>query len=323
MQYFKKGIILKRMKGFYYVEVEGSVHLCRIKGNLFQHSSHSKGAVGDQVQVDLEASEDAGWIHEVLPRKTVLSRSDERSIEHVLVANADILLIVTAIQDPPFRPGLVDRFLVMAQKGGLQPILVLNKTDLGLPSKILEIKACYENLECLVFPTSVNRSEGLEALKNKILGKTSVLAGHSGVGKSSLLKALFPQWNVRIGAVSEGTGKGQHTTTLAEMHPLPGGGYLVDTPGIRTLEPHGVSSAELDSFFVEFEPYLGKCRFKSCSHRHEPECCIKEAVTEGKIHPLRYRSYCDLWESNQPTSSTKSPAPHKRAHPQKPSNRRR
>ena len=272
--------------------------LCRIRGNLFKESSYiNKIAVGDEVVVDLTAAEDAGWILRIFPRRTKLSRRPNVGYpEQVLVSNADTLLMVASMRTPPFRAGLVDRLLVAASCGGLEPVLILSKADLATPDEISPIENLYSSLGYTILVTSILESRGLESLRDLLQNRTTVLSGHSGVGKSSLIKALFPDWEIRIGRISNKSGKGRHTTRMAEMFRIPIGGFIVDTPGIRELEPL-VTPNELDSHFVEFVPYLGQCKFKGCTHIHEPQCLIKDAVTSKKITEQRYKSYCTLFES--------------------------
>ena len=272
--------------------------LCRIRGNLFEESSYiNKIAVGDEVEVDLTAAEDAGWILRMFPRRTKLSRRPSVGYpEQVLVSNADTLLMVASMRTPPFRGGLVDRLLVAASCGGLEPVLILSKADLATSDEISPIENLYSSLGYTILVTSIPESRGLESLRDLLQNRTTVLSGHSGVGKSSLIKALFPDWEIRIGRISNKSGKGRHTTRMAEMFRIPIGGFIVDTPGIRELEPM-VTPNELDSHFVEFVPYLGQCKFKACTHIHEPQCLIKDAVASKKIAEQRYKSYCTLFES--------------------------
>ncbi len=294
------GVVLKRTRSFYYVDVgEPEPRLCRIRGNLFETSRYDQRvAVGDQVRLDLSAAEDAGWILEILPRHSKLSRtSREGSTEQVLVANAETLLIVAAVRKPDFRQGLTDRLIVAALAGNLTPVLVLNKTDLASPEATAAIQELYEGLGYEVLLTSATEAQGLPALRKRLQERTTVLSGHSGVGKSSLVKALFPDWDIRIGHVNHKVGKGRHTTVLAEMYPLPEGGYLVDTPGIREFEPAGVTRTNLDTFFNELAPYRTQCRFVGCSHQHEPECAVKEALAAGQLRPSRYESFVAFWQS--------------------------
>ena len=272
--------------------------LCRIRGNLFEESSYiNKIAVGDEVEVDLTAAEDAGWILRIFPRRTKLSRRPSVGYpEQVLVSNADTLLMVASMRTPPFRGGLVDRLLVAASCGGLEPVLILSKSDLATSDEISPIENLYSSLGYTILVTSIPECRGLESLRDLLQNRTTVLSGHSGVGKSSLIKALFPDWEIRIGRISNKSGKGRHTTRMAEMFRIPIGGFIVDTPGIRELEPL-VTPNELDSHFVEFVPYLGQCKFKGCTHIHEPQCLIKDAVASKKIAEQRYKSYCTLFES--------------------------
>jgi len=272
--------------------------LCRIRGNLFEESSYiNKIAVGDEVEVDLTAAEDAGWILRMFPRRTKLSRRPSVGYpEQVLVSNADTLLMVASMRTPSFRGGLVDRLLVAASCGGLEPVLILSKADLATSDEISPIENLYSSLGYTILVTSIPESRGLESLRDLLQNRTTVLSGHSGVGKSSLIKALFPDWEIRIGRISNKSGKGRHTTRMAEMFRIPIGGFIVDTPGIRELEPL-VTPNELDSHFVEFVPYLGQCKFKGCTHIHEPQCLIKDAVASKKITEQRYKSYCTLFES--------------------------
>ncbi|MEK9703752.1 MAG: ribosome small subunit-dependent GTPase A [Deltaproteobacteria bacterium] len=295
---FQKGIVRKRTRSFYYVDCEGETRLCRVKGNLFQESRYDeKIAVGDLVEIDLDASEDAGWIHKILPRKSRLSRHiPERQLEQVIVANADQILIVASLKKPDFRNGVVDRLLVAGLRGDLEPILILNKTDLGSEVEFLKIRDLYNDLGYRVLGISAKQGIGIEEVRDSLKNKISVLAGHSGVGKSSLVKALYPDWEIRIGAVNQKVGKGRHTTTLAEMFPLPEGGFLVDTPGVRELRPWDVEQSELDQYFVEFD-VRENCHFSSCSHRHEPNCAVLASLEAGQIHPLRYNSYLALYNS--------------------------
>ena len=272
--------------------------LCRIRGNLFEESSYkNKIAVGDEVEVDLTAAEDAGWIIRIFPRRTKLSRRPSVGYpEQVFVSNADTLLMVASMRTPPFRGGLVDRLLVAASCGGLEPVLILSKADLATSDEISPIENLYSSLGYTILVTSIPESRGLESLRDLLKNRITVLSGHSGVGKSSLIKALFPDWEIRIGRISNKSGKGRHTTRMAEMFRIPIGGFIVDTPGIRELEPL-VTPNELDSHFVEFVPYLGQCKFKGCTHIHEPQCLIKDAVASKKIKEQRYKSYCTLFES--------------------------
>ena len=297
---FSTGVVLRRTRSFYYVDLgQAEPRLCRIRGNLFQdNASEARVAVGDVVVVEPDAAEDAGWIRELQPRHSRLARRSREGLpEQTLVANAEQLLIVAALKRPEFRHGVVDRLIVAGLDGGLTPVLVLNKADLGETQETTTIQKLYSDLGYNVLLTSATVPSGLNELRACLWQRTSVLAGHSGVGKSSLVKALYPDWEIRVGTVNQKRGKGRHTTTMAQMFRLPKGGYLVDTPGIRELEPLGVTRKTLDQNFVEFATLRTQCRFASCSHRHEPDCAVQQGVAEGAISAVRYRSYVAFWES--------------------------
>ena len=295
----KIGIVVRRTKSFYYVDVGKSKPLfCRIRGKLFSENTQQNiVAVGDKVELDQSIKNKLGLILKILPRRTKFSRRNKiGEPEQILASNADSLIMVASIKSPPFRAGLLDRFLVAGSCGGMETFLILSKTDLVSYKEIKPITELYSSLGCTVILSSAYESKGLNKIKKLIQNKTSILSGHSGVGKSSLISALFPQWDIRIGKINEKSGKGRHTTIMAEMFRLPHGGYIIDTPGIRSFQPN-VTRNELDSHFVDFSPYLGECKFKSCTHPHEPLCKIKEAVTKKKITPQRYKSYCSLFDS--------------------------
>jgi len=293
------GTVIKLTKSFYYVDIgKKKPFLCNVRGSLFFEKSHENIiSVGDQVEINLSNSEKSGSIYRILPRRTKLSRRNSLGdSEQVLVSNADTLLIVASLKSPPFRMGLIDRFLVAGSCGGLDPILVLSKADLVTSKEINPIKELYSSLGYTVLITSVYKTIGLKSLLNLITNRFSVLSGHSGVGKSSLISAILPKFKIGIGQINYKSGKGRHTTIMSEMFNLPKGGSIVDTPGIRSLEPM-VDKQELDLHFTEFKPFLGKCKFKVCSHRHEPMCKIKEGVISKKITEQRYKSYCRIFDS--------------------------
>jgi len=293
------GTVIRRTNNFYYVDIgDSELRLCHIRANLFHGNPKTNlVAVGDEVEIDSTDSGKAGWILKMLPRRTKLSRRQSSdSAEQVMASNADKVLVVASIRSPPFRNVLIDRFFVAGSYGGLENVLILSKADLSTEEDISSIKNLYHSLGYNVLVTSIPESKGLDSLRELMHKQTSVLCGHSGVGKSSLIRALYPNWEINIGAVSEKSGKGRHTTRMAEMFRLPSGGFIVDTPGIREFQPT-VEPDKLDLHFVEFLPYLGECRFKSCTHRHEPKCAVKQAYVEQKITEKRYKSYLTIYES--------------------------
>jgi ribosome biogenesis GTPase / thiamine phosphate phosphatase len=267
-------------------------------------------AVGDRVRLRME-DDGTALITDILPRKNQLSRrAAGRRVgkEQVIAANVDAAWCVQATFKPKFNAGFVDRFLVMAEAYHLAAGIVLNKADLleGEPraQEVLAFwRGLYEGLGYPVLLTSAATGEGAEAFGETLRGKLSVVAGPSGVGKSSLLNAVDPALGLRTGAVSEKTQKGKHTTTFATLYrlslpPVDGKeGYVVDTPGIREYGIWDMEPAELGGYFVEFRPFLPHCRFPDCTHDHEPGCAVGEAVDEGLIAPERYGSYLNILAS--------------------------
>jgi ribosome biogenesis GTPase len=237
-------------------------------------------------------------IEKIGERRTVLTRSvpgDSRRVQ-MIASNVDLVLVVTAVREPPLRPAFIDRMLIGASRGGMDAAICVNKIDLD-PEGDLEATKVYESVGFPVVRVSVLERTGIEALRQLLAGRTTVFAGHSGVGKSSLLAALQPGIEIRIGAVSERTGKGTHTTTSASLIPLDFGGYVVDTPGIRTFGVVGLEMHEVGHHYPEMRDRLSGCRYKTCSHTHEPQCRVKEAVESGEIAALRYASYEKIVES--------------------------
>lgn len=268
-------------------------------------------AVGDRVTLRME-DDGTGLITAIQPRRNQLSRrAAGRRVgrEHVIAANVDAAWCVQSTFKPKFNAGFVDRLLVMAEAYHLDAGLVINKADLleGQPraqEAIAFWKGLYEGLGYPVLLTSAETGEGVEAFRAALQGRTSVVAGPSGVGKSSLLNAVDPSLDLRTGEVSAKTQKGKHTTTFATLYPLAlpaeaGGsaGYVVDTPGIREYGIWDMAPAELGGYFVEFRPYIPACRFPDCTHDHEPGCAVTEAVDAGLISPERYGSYLNILES--------------------------
>jgi ribosome biogenesis GTPase len=263
-------------------------------------------AVGDVVRFEVLAGEATeGMIVEVLLRRTKLSRKvqsgpyDSNPYEDIVAANIDQVVIVASVQHPPLRPGLIDRYLVAAGKGELDPIICLNKMDLVEPPEIEPTANIYRELGYPVILTSARLRHGMDELRQRLRDVTSVLAGHSGVGKSTLLKQLHPGIQVKTAEVNAKTGRGKHTTTAAELVRLPSGGYVIDTPGIRQFGLWDLTPEDVQTYFVDIAKYGQDCRFRNCSHTVEPGCAVREAVQQRLIHPLRYQSFLKLQEESK------------------------
>lgn len=249
-------------------------------------------AAGDVVWFRPEGK-DEGIIERVEPRRGVVSRTS-RGRQHVLVANVDQLIIVTSAAEPRIKPNLIDRLLVTAEKGGIRPIICINKIDLIEPADLMPLVGVYAQLGYDIVLVSARQNIGIDRLRDWLAGAESVVSGQSGVGKSSLLNAVEPDLELRVQSVSAETQKGRHTTTTAELIPLSFGGYVVDTPGIRQFQLWDVIPEEVAGFFRELRPYVSRCRFPDCTHTHEDACAVKDAVADGWIDARRYESYVQI-----------------------------
>ncbi|MCW8924726.1 MAG: ribosome small subunit-dependent GTPase A [Xanthomonadales bacterium] len=258
---------------------------------------------GDEVVVDV-ADDDSLVVESIRERRNCFVRSDDRQRRRIVAANLDRVLIVVASRPLPSRD-LMERYLLAVHSLGIEPVIVLNKVDLEVPAgetaagtEVLAHMPDYEALGYTVIRTSCKGAPGISNLHPVLHDRTSILVGQSGVGKSSLINQLLPDLELQTGALSNATGKGTHTTTTTIMYRFTGGGFLIDSPGvweygIWKLEPH-----ELAAGFIEFQPWLGQCRFNNCLHATEPDCAIKQAVADIKIRQWRYDAYLRLLEQN-------------------------
>jgi len=252
-------------------------------------------AVGDRVWFRPGGSAgEEGVIEKVDGRRGTITRGYRRR-EHVIAANVDQVLIVSAFEEPGLKLPLVDRYLISAETGGVRPIIVLNKSDLVDLAPYQWVVGLYTQLGYEIIVTSAATGQGIPRLKELLAQGVTAFSGQSGVGKSSLLNAIQPGLNLKIREVSGWTAKGKHTTTTAELIRLETGGHVVDTPGLRQFELWGVVPGEVEGHFVEFRPYIPQCKFPDCSHTHEAECAVKDAVHWGQIHFGRYESYLKLY----------------------------
>ena len=274
----------------------GQILRCGVRRVLKNLASDERNVVacGDRVWV-LPGLNHEGVIERIEPRHGVLTRSS-RQREQVLVANVDQLVIVMALAEPGFKPHLVDRYLASAEQGGLQPILCLNKADL-VPDQVeyQPVIGFYSQLHIPTILTSTKTGQGIERLRQLLPGRQTVFSGQSGVGKSSLLNAIQPGLGLQVREVSDVNQKGKHTTTTAQLLPLEQGGWVVDTPGIRTLALWDIMAQEVEGFFPEFRPYVPLCAFPDCTHIHEERCAIQQAVGLRYLHDQRYFSYLGLF----------------------------
>jgi ribosome biogenesis GTPase / thiamine phosphate phosphatase len=250
-------------------------------------------AAGDRVWIRPSLG-DEGFIERVEPRHGPLTRAS-RGREHVLVANVDQVVIVMALVEPDLKPHLIDRYLVSAEQGGIAPLICLNKADLVDHAACQPLIGLYSQLGIPTLLTSAATGLGVERLRQWLVGRETVFAGQSGVGKSSLLNAIQPDLGLRVREVSETTQKGRHTTTTAELIRLDFGGWVVDTPGIRQFALWDVLPEELEGFFPEFRPYVPLCAYPDCTHTHEDRCAVKAAVVRRQISDNRYTSYLGMF----------------------------
>ena len=303
------GLVISHSKKWAFVQRDGSeeVETCRISASLGDRRS-TPVAAGDRVLVEI--IEDAPTVLAVAPRRSRLSRL---AIEHshvdeqIFAANIDYLVIVVAVAKPSPKQGLIDRYLISAEVGNVSPIICLNKID--LIEKEPELVQFYREIDVPVVMSSCETGEGIEELREVLRGKWTVFAGHSGVGKSSLLNCLAPDLKIATREVSDRNEKGKHTTTLSQLHVLDNELFVVDTPGIRQLGLWNVSPEEVGFYFPEIAELGEGCKFRDCTHIHEPECRVREALEAGDLIAQRYQSYLrireDLQESAQGPGSGK------------------
>lgn len=278
-----QGKIIKGIAGFYYVIVEGKgIYECKAKG-IFRNKS-IKPLVGDNVEIDIiDEEQKKGNITQILERENELIRP--------AVANVDQAMIVFAVKQPDPNLNLLDRFLVMMEFQNIETIICFNKTDIGDEDFMSELKDIYTGAGYKVIFASAAEDEGIETVKKALDNKSTVFAGPSGVGKSSMLNALTKDYKMETGAISEKIGRGKHTTRHSEIFNIAENTYVFDTPGFSSLFVPGMTKEKLEDCFPEFIQYTDKCRFVGCAHISEPDCAVKEALEDGKIADGRYENY--------------------------------
>jgi ribosome biogenesis GTPase len=297
------GVVLRAQSGFFWVQTPEGLIACKLRGRLKrERQSTDIAVIGDDVEITIVGVGE-GAIEAVLPRRSRLARraAGTRGVEDVIVANVNQVLLVFACAQPAFTPRMLDRYLVICEYSELDPIIVATKADLVSPDEAHALLAPYERVGYRAILVSTHTGQGIDEVRRSLAGRISVVTGKSGVGKSSLLNAVVPELNLATSAVSALLGKGRHTTTVAELHPLSldGGGYVADTPGIREIGLWNLPPEDLDWCFRELRPYLGECYFAGCTHIHEPDCAVRAAVTSGDVDPVRYDSYVRLRAGDQ------------------------
>jgi ribosome biogenesis GTPase len=275
---------------------DGHEYVCQVRQVLKSLTTDQRHVVaaGDRVGIRPE-SHGTGMIHSVLPRSSTLCRTS-RGRQHVIVTNVDRLLIVVSAAQPDLKPGLIDRFLLTAERFGIRPFICINKVDLIDPTELQPLVGVFSQAGYPVVLTSVVTGQGIPFLRALIATGGTALAGQSGVGKSSLLNRVEPGLGLRVGEVSRDNDKGKHTTTAAQLIPLATGSFVVDTPGIRQFQLWDISAAEVAGLMPELRPYVSHCRYPNCRHLNEDDCAVKDAVADGRIDARRYDSYCVLVE---------------------------
>lgn len=283
-----RGKIIRGIGGFYYVHTEsGIVYECRAKG-IFRKEK-IKPLVGDNAEISvLDETEKTGNLDRILPRRNTLIRP--------AVANVDQALVLFAAASPKPNLNLLDRFLISMEQQAIPVLICFNKMDLVGTEELDALKRAYELCGCRLFFASIAEGTGVEELEKILQGRTTVVAGPSGVGKSSLTNVLQKEVRMEVGEVSRKIDRGRHTTRHTELLALGQDTYFLDTPGFSSLYLQGIEYEELKQYFGEFEPYMPYCRFQGCMHIHEPDCAVKQALAEGKISRSRYDNYVLLAE---------------------------
>ena len=291
------GLVTRLQAGFYSVYIDHHEITCRLRGrHKKKRLNEDIVAVGDRVRIHL-LDDGSGVIEEIHPREKAFFRmapSARGEYKQILLANPDQVLIVFSCTDPEPSLRMLDRFLVITEKQHIPVVIVANKVDLTGIREARKLFAVYPQLGYEVLFTSAKKKRNIDKLKERLIGKISAFSGPSGAGKSSLLNQIQPELGLCIGRLKSSSKKGRHTTVVRQLFPLKEGGFVADMPGLRSLSLWDTEPEELDGYFPEIRCLVADCRFNDCSHINEPDCAVKQAVTEGKINPLRYDSYVRL-----------------------------
>jgi ribosome biogenesis GTPase len=289
-----RGLIIRAQSGFYTVKTGSDLVTCQLRGRLKRGKREGDiVAVGDWVQTT-QVNQNTGMIEDVEPRTRKFIRmapNPQGEYQQIFIANPDQVVLVFSCAAPAPRLGMLDRFLIIAEKQGVPALVVANKVDLVSRQQRDNLFGHYPPIGYEVVYTSVKTGEGIPEFKIRLHDKISLLIGPSGVGKTSLLNTVQPGLGLKIRQVSQATSKGKHTTVVREMFPLEEGGYVADTPGLKALAFWDIEPEELDGYFPEMRELVQNCQFNDCTHINEPDCAIISAVERGLIHPERYRSY--------------------------------
>ena len=299
-----KGTVIKSTGSWYHVQTKDEVYQCRVTGKFRIEGLKLTNpvAVGDQVMIQLGKDEEVwGTIKKILPRKNYVVRQSPRKkhFVHLLASNVDQAVLLVTIVEPKLKQGFIDRFLLMTEPYDIPVTIVFNKCDLYEEQDLdiyLYMKAIYESIGYQVLLCSALEGEGLDELREVLKDKVSLVAGQSGVGKSTIVNAIDDNLDIDTQELSDYSGKGMHTTTFAEMHPLSFGGQIIDTPGIKTLGFNHLEETDIAHNFRELFALSADCKFNNCMHRQEPKCAVKAALEEGIISDLRYSNYLQLLE---------------------------
>lgn len=296
MSALETGRVLRTDAKVCHIDLGTQVVLAAPRGILFDptHQQKNPVTVGDWVEIDRSGS--TASLERVLPRKNWLSRtaSSHDPREQVLAANVDQLLVVASVNKPGFSSNRTDRILAACEWGRIPAALVLNKIDTARPNELENLRSTYERIPLQVLETCALDGRGLDALRERLRDKLTILYGASGAGKSSLLNALQPGLGLKVGKISRYWETGKHTTTSSQMMRLDFGGWVIDTPGIRVFRLFGVPIDNVRDLFPDFRPFQERCHFKGCSHDHEPDCAVFEAVDRGELAASRYASYVEI-----------------------------
>ncbi len=309
-----KGLITKiESKDFYVLTDQYKTYRCTLRGKFKKEFALKKdklyltniAAVGDTVEFE-SANSNGGVIHSIEDRKNYISRKAPKikgasfrgeRLEQIIASNIDQIIVISSVHQPEFNNKTLDRFLVTSESANIKSVIVINKSDLNTNDEIKNWADLYKEIGYPVIVTSAVTKNGIEDLKNILPNKITLFWGQSGVGKSTLLNILFPQLNLKVGDISESTRKGVHTTVTSIMIPVNENSFVIDTPGVREIDPYGIKKEDLSHYFPDFEEYFSNCKFNTCTHYHEPGCGVIDAVEEGKIAFERYDSYLRILDT--------------------------